>query len=410
MAHAGRPPGPVAPRPREARRADVGARMAGGGRGARRARGLVDGATSTSRCPAAPRARARPRRSDSWRELRRPRRGPPHLPRAVRRPIDIAELRGPCARRRPARPRLHRERPRRAASRAVGAGAGGDPGSDRRPRRSRRARVRLCAPERLATDPLRAIRAARLAIRAGVAPRPGRASRAIRASADRVALVSAERMREELARLLGEPAASRGLRLLDGLGVLGRSCPRAWRCRRRRSPSRIASTSGSTRSGRWRPRTYRWAISDASPPGADARRASGRGARRRADASQALKLAALLHDVAKPETRASSTAACASSATTSSAPSGRSSIAARWRLSGRAAAWSCGLVAQHLRPMHLAIAGGVTTRRARYRFFRDLGDDVLDLILLTPGRRVRAPRRRAPPTCGAGRRGDPARR
>jgi hypothetical protein len=39
------------------------------------------------------------------------------------------------------------------------------------------------------------------------------------------------------------------------------------------------------------------------------------------------------------------------------------------------------LVAQHLRPMHLAQAGQIT-RRARFRFFRDLGDDARDLLLL----------------------------
>jgi len=39
------------------------------------------------------------------------------------------------------------------------------------------------------------------------------------------------------------------------------------------------------------------------------------------------------------------------------------------------------LVRQHLRPMHLARSGGIT-RRARYRFFRDLGDDARDLLLL----------------------------
>ncbi len=40
------------------------------------------------------------------------------------------------------------------------------------------------------------------------------------------------------------------------------------------------------------------------------------------------------------------------------------------------------LVRHHLRPGHLAAAGGVT-RRARYRFFRDLRDDARDLLLLS---------------------------
>jgi len=40
------------------------------------------------------------------------------------------------------------------------------------------------------------------------------------------------------------------------------------------------------------------------------------------------------------------------------------------------------LVRHHLRLMHLAQAGEVT-RRARYRFYRDLGADTRDLLLLT---------------------------
>ncbi len=39
------------------------------------------------------------------------------------------------------------------------------------------------------------------------------------------------------------------------------------------------------------------------------------------------------------------------------------------------------LVRHHLRPMHLAQSGGIS-RRARFRFFRDLGDEARDLLLL----------------------------
>src|SRR5262249_13264126 len=39
------------------------------------------------------------------------------------------------------------------------------------------------------------------------------------------------------------------------------------------------------------------------------------------------------------------------------------------------------LVRHHLRPMHLAAADAVTAR-ARYRFYRDLGPDTRDLLLL----------------------------
>jgi UTP:GlnB (protein PII) uridylyltransferase len=56
-------------------------------------------------------------------------------------------------------------------------------------------------------------------------------------------------------------------------------------------------------------------------------------------------------------------------------------IGERLRLPGRAVATLDRLVRHHLRPMHLAQAGEIT-RRARYRFFRDLAEDSRDLLLL----------------------------
>jgi UTP:GlnB (protein PII) uridylyltransferase len=57
-------------------------------------------------------------------------------------------------------------------------------------------------------------------------------------------------------------------------------------------------------------------------------------------------------------------------------------IAERLRLPARARGVLERLVRHHLRPGHLAAAGGVTPR-ARYRFYRDLGEDTRDLLLLT---------------------------
>jgi poly(A) polymerase len=56
-------------------------------------------------------------------------------------------------------------------------------------------------------------------------------------------------------------------------------------------------------------------------------------------------------------------------------------IGGRLRLPERATAVLERLVRHHLRPMHLAQAGEVTSR-ARYRFYRDLGQDTRDLLLL----------------------------
>ena len=88
------------------------------------------------------------------------------------------------------------------------------------------------------------------------------------------------------------------------------------------------------------------------------------------------KLAVLLHDVAKPETR-------------SVDPDGRTrfighdrigaervaAIGARLRWPGRATDVLGRLVRHHLRPMHLGMLDEIT-RRARYRFHRDVAEEV----------------------------------
>ncbi len=56
-------------------------------------------------------------------------------------------------------------------------------------------------------------------------------------------------------------------------------------------------------------------------------------------------------------------------------------IGERLRLPQRATGVLERLVRHHLRPMHLAAADEVTPR-ARYRFFRDVGADTRDLLLL----------------------------
>jgi putative nucleotidyltransferase with HDIG domain len=98
---------------------------------------------------------------------------------------------------------------------------------------------------------------------------------------------------------------------------------------------------------------------------------------------EVLRLATLLHDVAKPETR-------------SVDPDGRvrfighdrlgaeraATIGGRLAWPGRATAILARLVRHHLRPMHLGMLDSISAR-ARYRFFRDVGEEVPDLVCLT---------------------------
>src|SRR5207249_23459 len=97
---------------------------------------------------------------------------------------------------------------------------------------------------------------------------------------------------------------------------------------------------------------------------------------------QILKLAALLHDVAKPETRRVIDGRVRFFEHDVIGAAHARRIGDRLKLPTRARGVLEQLVRHHLRLMHLAAAGGVT-RRARYRFFRDLRDDARDLLLLS---------------------------
>jgi putative nucleotidyltransferase with HDIG domain len=97
---------------------------------------------------------------------------------------------------------------------------------------------------------------------------------------------------------------------------------------------------------------------------------------------EVLKLAALLHDVSKPETRRLDGDRVRFIGHDALGAGRTRAVAERLRLPRRAGQVLERLVAAHLRPMHLAQTGTVT-RRARFRFFRDLGDDARDVLLLS---------------------------
>jgi len=241
--------------------------------------------------------------------------------------------------------------------------------------------IRPCGPAALRDDPLRALRAVRLGIRPRWRLHPATESQ-IREAAPRIAGVSAERVRDELGAILAAPTAGAGLRLLDRLGVLAVLLPESLAMRDTAQPA---------------PHRFDvWEHSLRAVEGADELSASlhtlepwgaaltlhlaeplGDGLTRR----EVWKLAALLHDVAKPETLSVEGGRVRFIGHDVIGAERATAIALRWRLSRRAAAVLGLLVRQHLRPMHLAAAGTVT-RRARYRFFRDLGTEARDLVLL----------------------------
>ncbi|MEX2224600.1 MAG: HD domain-containing protein [Candidatus Rokuibacteriota bacterium] len=241
--------------------------------------------------------------------------------------------------------------------------------------------VRPCGPAAMVDDPLRALRGVRLAMREGWRLDPD-AETAIAAAAPLVATVAPERLRDELVAMLAEPPAAAGLRALDRLGVLPVLLPEslAMRMTTQSPPHRFDVWEHSLRAVEGVDALL--ADLEALAPWGPALRehlgeALGDGLTRR----EALKLAALLHDVSKPETRTQDGDRIRFIGHDEVGARRTGDIARRFRLSRRAGQVIERLVAEHLRPMHLAQAGEIT-RRARLRFFRALGSEARDVLLL----------------------------
>jgi putative nucleotidyltransferase with HDIG domain len=140
----------------------------------------------------------------------------------------------------------------------------------------RAGRIDLLRERAFEEDPLRMLRAAQFAARFGYTLSP-LTERALKASAGLVATVSPERVRDELSKLLIEaPRPSRGFDILLESGVLAAVLPE------------LAEGVGVEQNDRHRFDVYRhtMAVLDAVPAG-----------------DLDLRLAALLHDVAKPRTK-----------------------------------------------------------------------------------------------------------
>lgn len=245
----------------------------------------------------------------------------------------------------------------------------------------RAGRLRPPGPGVLADDPLRALRGVRLEATLGL--RLTRAAlRMIRQVAPQLSRVAGERVRDELLAILALPSAARGLRRLDALGLLAVIVPEVepMRATTQPAPHRFPVLEHCLRAVAGADRLLA-RLSELRPFGeelaAHMAEPLGGGVERR----QVVKLAALLHDVAKPETRSLVDGRVRFFEHDAVGAARARTVGERLRLPERAIALLERLVRQHLRVMHLEAAGTVT-RRARYRFFRDLGEDTRDLLLL----------------------------
>ncbi len=242
-------------------------------------------------------------------------------------------------------------------------------------------RLRPAGPGVLAADPLRALRAVRLEATLGFRLTPGGA-RAVRAAAPRLARVAAERVLDELVALLRLPATGRAVRRADALGVLEVVLPEIgpMRAAAQPAPHRFGVLEHSLRALEASDRVLA-RLGDLAPFGEELAAHLAEPVGGGLDRAHVLKLAALLHDVAKPETRALVRGRVRFFAHDVIGARRVRAIGERLRLPERAVALLERVVRHHLRPMHLGQAGEITPR-ARLRFYRELGPDTRDLLLL----------------------------
>jgi poly(A) polymerase len=241
-------------------------------------------------------------------------------------------------------------------------------------------------------DAVRLIRAVRIAAELGFNIEID-TEHLIRRESQRIVGVPGERVREELLRLLALPGAGRRLAHLDGLGLLTALIPELVPARGVDQPlmhfwdvfehslQTVAAVEFLLREGDWE---YAGTdVRDAVPWSEELSRhfddEISHGSTRRS----LLKLAALLHDIAKPQTK---TVDDDGRARFLGHPQEGAATAAtileRLRFSKREIQLVELLVKYHLRPTQMS-QEGMPTRRAIYRYFRDTGEAGIDLLFLS---------------------------
>lgn len=258
--------------------------------------------------------------------------------------------------------------------------------------------VRMVSAEAFHQDPLRLLRGVRLCAELGSRLEPATAE-AIQRNASRLSEAAPERQRDELRRILATPRAGSSLCLLDELGLLPLLIPELEATRGVEQPKEhhwdvfhhlleavawldVLLGEPEPRAGRrrivWRELWDQLGWLDLP---SYFRQEIGSGSSR----SAILKLAALLHDIAKPQTKTFDR-------------SGRmrffghaelgadiaESILRRFRFSSREVDMVRTMVAEHLRPVQLGqSAPDGPSRRALYRFFRDCGESAIAVLFLS---------------------------
>ena len=249
--------------------------------------------------------------------------------------------------------------------------------------------IRAARDSAFESDPIRLLRAVRLSAETGLAIDESTQA-LMRRDAALLSRSSPERVREELLRTLAAPRAGRWIRMADALGLLAVVFPELDEARGVSQPKEhyydvfghllaavdfadeiIRDDYSSPLAARETPRFdgmdayFAQPLSDAHSRGTF------------------LKLAALLHDVAKPRTKTVEPSGRVRFFGHSEAGEDMAAAAARrLRMGGRAVRHLRAMVRHHLRPRQMSNGDGLPTPRAVHRYYRDLGDVALDTLYL----------------------------
>ena len=249
--------------------------------------------------------------------------------------------------------------------------------------------IRAVSGKVFTEDPVRLLRAVRLSAETGFAIEPETES-LIRGFAPRLTDSSPERIRSELLRILAARGAAKWVRLMDSLGLLSTFIPELDLARDVSQPREhyydvfghlVAALDYADQivSNRYE----RDFVREMMPTFDRMDAYFGQGAADGHTRGTFLKLTALLHDIAKPQTKTVE-------------PSGRvrffghsemgeeiaGEVLARLRVGRRGIGMVRSMVRHHLRPRQMGNKGELPTNRAIHRYYRDLGDVALDTLYL----------------------------
>jgi len=252
--------------------------------------------------------------------------------------------------------------------------------------------IRMVSETAFQSDAARLLRAVRLAAELGFSIEEQTES-LIRRYCHLLAGVAGERIREELLRLLALPQAGQFLAYLDELGLLTVMIPELAQTKGVVQPKEhfwnvfdhsiktVTAAGFLFRQGTWEYDSADvlavtpWSEVLAQHFALEVSRGSTRGS--------LLKLAALLHDIAKPQTKAID--ADGRMRFLGHAKEGAAiavNIMERIRFSGKEVKLVENMILYHLRPLQMSHTG-LPTRRALYRYFRDTGEAGIDILFLS---------------------------